>query len=56
VIGIVVLSVCVADGRLALAALGDTEFARVLQEGLIILGWVANWRPIEIFLYEWGFL
>jgi len=21
--------------------------------GLIIVGWVANWRPIEIFLYEW---
>jgi hypothetical protein len=20
---------------------------------LIILGWVANWRPIEIFLYDW---
>ncbi len=23
------------------------------REGLIILGWVANWRPLEIFLYEW---
>jgi len=20
---------------------------------LLIFGWVANWRPIEIFLYEW---
>jgi hypothetical protein len=20
---------------------------------LIIFGWVANWRPTEIFLYEW---
>ena len=22
-------------------------------EGLVILGWVALWRPMEIFLYEW---
>ena len=25
----------------------------VLREGLIIAGWVAMWRPMEIFLYEW---
>jgi len=25
----------------------------VLGEGLLILGWVALWRPLEIFLYEW---
>jgi hypothetical protein len=25
----------------------------MIEEGLIILGWVANWRPIEIFLYDW---
>ncbi|HST12322.1 MAG TPA: hypothetical protein VLL05_18250, partial [Terriglobales bacterium] len=28
-------------------------FFRLLQESLIILGWVSMWRPIEIFLYEW---
>jgi hypothetical protein len=26
---------------------------RVIEESLIIFGWVANWKPIEIFLYEW---
>jgi hypothetical protein len=25
----------------------------VLEESLIIFAWVANWRPTEIFLYEW---
>jgi hypothetical protein len=25
----------------------------ILREGLIIAGWVAMWRPMEIFLYEW---
>ena len=28
-------------------------FLQLLQESLIILGWVSMWRPIEIFLYEW---
>lgn len=26
---------------------------RTVAESLLILGWVANWRPLEIFLYEW---
>jgi hypothetical protein len=26
---------------------------RVLREGLIILGWVAMWKPIDLFLYQW---
>ncbi|HEY7641706.1 MAG TPA: hypothetical protein VH814_18390 [Steroidobacteraceae bacterium] len=25
----------------------------VLSEGLLILGWVAMWKPVEIFLYDW---
>lgn len=25
----------------------------MLAESFIILGWVANWRPLEIFLYDW---
>jgi len=28
-------------------------FASILKEGLIIMGWVALWRPLEIFLYDW---
>ncbi len=27
--------------------------ARMLEESLIIVGWVANWRPLEIYLYDW---
>jgi hypothetical protein len=23
------------------------------REGLVIGGWVAMWRPLEIFLYDW---
>jgi hypothetical protein len=28
-------------------------FGAVLHESLVIGGWVAMWRPLEIFLYDW---
>jgi hypothetical protein len=31
----------------------DNRFAAVLREGLLIGGWVAMWRPLEVFLYDW---
>jgi hypothetical protein len=33
--------------------LSESGFAVVLREGLIIGGWVAMWRPLEVFLYDW---
>jgi len=33
-----------------LAALGSNG---VVTEGLLLIGWVALWRPVEIFLYDW---
>ncbi len=38
----------------ALAAWAETSpAANVVREGLVICGWVAMWRPIQIFLYDW---
>jgi hypothetical protein len=51
-VGLAVLGLCLAAGNIV-GALGTGYVAAFLGEGLIILGWVANWRPIEIFLYEW---
>jgi|SRR5579871_624552 len=51
--GLVVLAVCLTAGRAISTAFPRSEIARFFDEGLVILGWVANWRPIEIFLYEW---
>lgn len=51
-VGLAVLAACIIAGR-ALGAILHGDAARFLQEGLLILGWVANWRPIEIFLYDW---
>jgi hypothetical protein len=31
----------------------ENSWVKVLREGLIIVGWVAMWRPLEIFLYDW---
>jgi hypothetical protein len=35
------------------AAAATNALAAVLRESLFIGGWVAMWRPIEIFLYDW---
>jgi len=53
VIGLTVLSLCVIAGQMAAANLTPRPLGRVIEESLTIFGWVANWRPIEIFLYEW---
>jgi hypothetical protein len=52
-IGLCVLAVSIAVSQLLARTFNNADFGRFLSEGLIILGWVANWRPIEIFLYEW---
>lgn len=52
-IGIVVLVVCLSLSQFLVGQLGDAPFGRVVTESLIIVGWVANWKPIEIFLYDW---
>ncbi len=52
-IGLAVLGGCVLGGRLVSGILGPGDVSNFFVEGLIILGWVANWRPIEIFLYDW---
>ena len=31
----------------------DARFPRILDEGLIIIGWVAMWRPAELLTYDW---
>ncbi|MDH2344133.1 MULTISPECIES: hypothetical protein [unclassified Bradyrhizobium] len=52
-IGMAVLALCMILGRFVGGLFEEGYFRQFFKEGLIILGWVANWRPIEIFLYEW---
>jgi hypothetical protein len=53
VIGFTVLCISVITSQTVAASLTPHPIGRVLEESLIIFGWVANWRPIEIFLYDW---
>jgi hypothetical protein len=52
-VGLSVLSLCLLAGHLITAYLTSGAVGRFFQEGLLIFGWVANWRPAEIFLYDW---
>jgi hypothetical protein len=51
-IGLAFLGICILAGQ-ALPGEETSTFVRILREGLLIGGWVAMWRPIEIFLYDW---
>jgi hypothetical protein len=51
-IALVFLVTCITLDN-AIGSLFDTTIVKILHEGLFIVGWVAMWRPIEIFLYDW---
>jgi len=51
-IGIGFLALCLLAADF-LSGYSDNPFLRVLKESLGIGGWVAMWRPMQIFLYEW---
>jgi hypothetical protein len=50
--GIAFLFCCVLL-REAAFSFGNGTASRIIGEGMLIIGWVAMWRPLEIFLYEW---
>jgi hypothetical protein len=51
-IGLVFLAVCLLPSGLA-GRLVNQSAGEIVREGLIIIGWVAMWRPLEIYLYDW---
>lgn len=52
-IGIVILMLCFGAIRFLSLMTEQTTAIRLMEESLLILAWVANWRPLEIFLYDW---
>ena len=52
-IGVTILVSCLVLSQVAGSYLAEGPFRRLVEQSLPILGWVANWRPLEIFLYEW---
>ena len=53
VIGMSVLAAALLASRTIAAVSAPAAPERIISESLLILGWVANWRPLEIFLYGW---
>jgi hypothetical protein len=52
-IGIAFLAAAFATTQAIRRLLGESDLWRVFEQGLLIVGWVAMWRPLEIFLYDW---
>jgi hypothetical protein len=53
-IGIPILFASLATARMLGSEAAPSSTQWLIGESLLILGWVANWRPLEIFLYGWG--
>jgi len=51
-VGLLFLAACLGISEL-FATLGQGALANFLKESLTIGGWVAMWRPLEIYLYDW---
>jgi len=52
-IGLGFLGGALAINQLTLRWLSPEGMGGMLRESLLIGGWVAMWRPIEVFLYDW---
>jgi hypothetical protein len=52
-IGLSFLAAALLGGAYLERRMGGGNLATMLREGLLIGGWVAMWRPMEIFLYDW---
>ncbi|MGA7725928.1 MAG: hypothetical protein WCA95_11665 [Opitutaceae bacterium] len=51
-VGSVFLAACLLLGHVVAKAPAGTV-SDIVKEGLTIAGWVAMWRPLEIYLYDW---
>lgn len=51
VVGLAFLAACLLARNLLAGS--PSAFAHIISEGLLIVGWVAMWGPLDIFLYGW---
>ena len=52
-IGTTFLAVSLFMAQLLLKPLEGHQLGELLRESLLIAGWVAMWRPIQVLLYDW---
>lgn len=53
VIGLAVVTCSVLLGDVVGTLMQESRFGGIVRESLLIGGWVAMWRPLEVFLYDW---
>jgi hypothetical protein len=53
VIGLAFLATSIVVGDAIATYFHESRWPEVLRESLLIGGWVAMWRPLEVFLYDW---
>jgi hypothetical protein len=52
-IGLAFLATATVTGEAVASLIRTPRYVSLIQDSLIIGGWVALWRPLEIFLYDW---
>jgi hypothetical protein len=52
-IGLAFLGLALALGEFLGGLLSRESYGWIVKESFVIGGWVALWRPLEIFLYDW---
>jgi hypothetical protein len=52
-VGLSFLTAMFVIGQILERIMGEPAVPRILREGLLIIGWVAMWKPLEILLYDW---
>ena len=52
-VGLLFLAVCFGLGEVVVPRVPLAAWNEFVKLGLHIVGWVAMWRPLEIFLYDW---
>jgi hypothetical protein len=53
IVGLSFLTAMFVIGQVLDRIMGEHAVPRILREGLLIIGWVAMWKPLEILLYDW---
>lgn len=52
-IGLFTLFTCISISQFLGSLESGSKVWSIAREGFVIIGWVAMWRPIELFLYDW---
>lgn len=53
VIGLAFLACAIVVGEFVANLFSRDAYSGIIKESFVIGGWVALWRPLEIFLYDW---